>query len=284
MLRERRFTLLLLFLMVTAVVILAVTFASPLLAGQQPDAATIAEGGGTTIIQGGTGAPGFVPVLTKLGFHAEQTGAGVSGGFQCLALAPEAPTGSHSGLFTVNAKMFFALSNVIFDASIASWAVKRAHTSERPITAIHFLKAGKPIRAWGGSCQGTQLIMGENWEPYQPATIVTPPFPEYYSGHSIFSAAGAEILKSFTGSDDFGDSITFQPGSSVVEPGCTPKQDVTLSWATFSAAADQAGISRRYGGIHFPEGDLDARAAGRRVGAQAWQKAETFFNGTATPQ
>jgi hypothetical protein len=103
MLRERRFTLLLLFLMVTAVVILAVTFASPLLAGQQPDAATIAEGGGTTIIQGGTGAPGFVPVLTKLGFHAEQTGAGVSGGFQCLALAPEAPTGSHSGLFTVNA-------------------------------------------------------------------------------------------------------------------------------------------------------------------------------------
>jgi hypothetical protein len=63
-----------------------------------------------------------------------------------------------------DAKMFFALSNVIFDASIASWAVKRAHTSERPITAIHFLKAGKPIRAWGGSCQGTQLIMGENWE------------------------------------------------------------------------------------------------------------------------
>jgi hypothetical protein len=180
-------------------------------------------------------------------------------------------------------KMFFALSNAIFDASVASWAVKRAHTSVRPITAIHFLKTGKPIRSWGGPCQGTRLITGENWLPYQPKTIVTPPFPEYYSGHSIFSAAGAEILESFTGSDNFGDSVTFQPGSSVVEP-CTPKQAVTLSWATFSEAADQAGISRRYGGIHFPEGDLDARAAGRLVGAQAWQKALTFFNGTATPQ
>ena len=103
MLRERRFTLFLLFLIVTAGVTLPVTFAPRLLAGQPPDAAIIAEGGGTTIIQGGTGAPGFVPVLTKLGFHAEQTGAGVTGGFECLALAPEALTGSHSGQFTVNA-------------------------------------------------------------------------------------------------------------------------------------------------------------------------------------
>jgi hypothetical protein len=102
---ERKSTLLLLFLMVGAGVALAVTFAPRLhAAGPQPDAAIIAEGGGTTIIQGGTGAPGgFVPVLTKLGFHAEQTGAGVTGGFECLALAPEAPTGPHSGQFTVNA-------------------------------------------------------------------------------------------------------------------------------------------------------------------------------------
>ena len=72
-------------------------------AGQPTKAAIIAEGGGTTIIQGGTGAPGFVPVLTKLAFHAEQTSAGVTGDFECLALAPEAATGSHSGQFTVNA-------------------------------------------------------------------------------------------------------------------------------------------------------------------------------------
>jgi hypothetical protein len=56
---ERKSTLLLLFLMVGAGVALAVTFAPRLhAAGPQPDAAIIAEGGGTTIIQGGTGAPG----------------------------------------------------------------------------------------------------------------------------------------------------------------------------------------------------------------------------------
>ena len=64
----------------------------------------IARGGGTTIIQGGTGAAGgFTPVLTKLAFHAEREAGAVTGGFECLALAPEATSGTGSGQFTVNA-------------------------------------------------------------------------------------------------------------------------------------------------------------------------------------
>jgi hypothetical protein len=70
-------------------------------------------------------------------------------------------------------------------------------------------------------------------------------------------------------------------GSSKVEPGAVPAADVTLAWATFSDAADQAGISRRYGGIHFVQGDLQGRSGGRLVGAQVWAKALTYFNGTA---
>jgi hypothetical protein len=54
---------------------------------------------------------------------------------------------------------------------------------------------------------------------------------------------------------------------------------VTLSWDTFSAAADQAGISRRYGGIHFEEGDLRARVLGAEVGALAWTKAQYYITG-----
>ena len=81
----------------------AVGFAPRAFAGQQLNRTIVAEGGGTTIIQGGTGAPGFVPVLTKLGFHAERTAAGVTGDFECLALAPEATSGAGSGQFTVNA-------------------------------------------------------------------------------------------------------------------------------------------------------------------------------------
>jgi hypothetical protein len=113
--------------------------------------------------------------------------------------------------------------------------------------------------------------------PYQPTTFPTPPFPEFSSGHSCFSAAGAEILKRFTGSDDFGGSVTLSAGSSRVEPGAVPASALTLRWSTFSEAAAQAGISRRYGGIHFEQGDLDARAQGRSAAAMTWNKALDLF-------
>ena len=180
-----------------------------------------------------------------------------------------------------DAKMFFALSNGLLDASIVSWGAKREFDSVRPVTAVHFLKAGKMIRAWGGPFQGIVMMRGELWQPYQPATVVTPPFPEFISGHSIFSASGAEILRQFTGSDALNSSVTVRAGQSKVEPGLVPSADLTLTWATFSDAADEAGISRRYGGIHFAQGDLQARTRGRLVGAQALAKAQSYFDGTA---
>ena len=180
-------------------------------------------------------------------------------------------------------KMFFALANAVFDAGIVAWDCKRAYDYVRPVTAVHFLFAGKKVRAWAGPYRGTRVIDGADWEPFQPVTFITPPFPEFISGHSTFSAAGAEILKSFTGSDAFAASATVRAGSSKVEPGATPATDVTLSWATFSEAADEAAISRRYGGIHFVQGDLQGRSRGRLVGARVWTKALTYFDGTATP-
>jgi uncharacterized protein DUF6851/vanadium-dependent haloperoxidase-like protein len=177
-----------------------------------------------------------------------------------------------------DAKMFFALTNAIFDAGIACWDAKRHFDSVRPVTAIPFLFHDQQVQAWGGPGKGTITIDGTNWIPYQPNTFPTPPFPEYTSGHSTFSAAGAEILKRFTGSDDFGASVTFAPGSSVIEPGLTPQHAVTLYWATFTDAANQAGISRRYGGIHFELGDLVGRATGKLVAKQAWRRSLSYFH------
>jgi len=178
-------------------------------------------------------------------------------------------------------RMFFALSNALFDASIAVWDCKRAFDYVRPITAIRFLMAGREISAWAGPYKGTQIIFGEHWQAYQTGAQPTPAFPEFSSGHSAFSAAGAEVLKSFTGSDVFGRTVTIKAGASLVEPGAVPAADLTLSWPTFSAAADQAGMSRRYGGIHFKEGDLQSRAMGRLIGAQAWVRARQYFDGSA---
>ena len=75
--------------------------------------------------------------------------------------------------------------------------------------------------------------------------------------------------------------VTFAAGNSVIEPGVTPASPVELYWATFTDAANQAGISRRYGGIHFEMGDLVGRATGRLVGSQAWFKALRYFRGAA---
>lgn len=66
-------------------------------------ATVIARGGGTTIIQGGTGkSGGFTPVLTTLGFHAEKKAGTITGDFECLARAPENATGAGSAQFTKN--------------------------------------------------------------------------------------------------------------------------------------------------------------------------------------
>jgi hypothetical protein len=84
---------------------LAVLFSTRTVSGRDSDndSKQIARGAGTTIIHGGTGSPGFVPVITTVAFHAERSNGGVTGAFDCLAFAPEATTGPDSGQLTVNA-------------------------------------------------------------------------------------------------------------------------------------------------------------------------------------
>jgi hypothetical protein len=188
--------------------------------------------------------------------------------------------GDHDHGLERDVKLFFALTNAVSDAGCCAWDNKRAFDSVRPITAIRTLFRGRLVRAWARPYEGTKLIDGATWFPYQPTTFPTPPFPEYSSGHSNFSAAGAEILKRFTHSDRFGASVTLRAGSSIVEPGAVPASDLTLSWSTFSDASDQAGLSRRYGGIHFEQGDLDARSTGRSAARRVWDKANDYWEGS----
>ncbi|SJM94502.1 vanadium-dependent haloperoxidase [Crenothrix polyspora] len=169
-------------------------------------------------------------------------------------------------------KLFFSMTNAVFDAGIAVWDAKRYFDYVRPVTAIRYLFAGQRVASWQG------MVDGANWEPYQPANSVTPPFAEYISGHSAFSTAAAETLKLFTNSDLLNCYATVAAGSSKVEPGVVPAEDVFLYWGTFTDAANEAGISRRYGGIHFSDGDLESRKLGRLVAQQAWEKTQMLFN------
>lgn len=176
-----------------------------------------------------------------------------------------------------DAKMFFAVNAALLDASVWTWGVKRVYDYIRPVSSIHFLYASRNVHAWAGPNLGTQIIPGASWKPYQAARVVTPPFAEYVSGHSTFSASAATVLKYFTGSDVFGFGVTIPAGSSRVEPGTVPAANLQLSWATFTDASDEAGISRRYGGIHFIDGDLEGRRVGKLIGAAALKKAGKLF-------
>ena len=81
---------------------------------------------------------------------------------------------------------------------------------------------------------------------------------------------------------EFGAAVTFNPGDSRFEPGLVPGDTLTLSWDTFTQAADEGGLSRLYGGIHFEDGDVNGRQLGRDVGETVWAKIQAFADAQAT--
>jgi len=148
------------------------------------------------------------------------------------------------------------------------------------------------VRAWRGEPEepatqvsGAVWRLANAWFPYQRKTFVTPAFPGFISGHSTFSRSAAEVLTAITGSAYFpgglgefvarrGEYLTFEDGPSV---------DVHLQWASYFDAADQAGQSRLWGGIHLEPDDLVGRRTGHEVGLAALAEAARWFDGTAAP-
>lgn len=145
-----------------------------------------------------------------------------------LALAPKA-------------RLFALLNIALADAAIATWDAKYAYNFWRPVTAI-------PQADLDGNPATTA---DPEWSPL----LTTPSFPEYVSGHSAFSAAAATVLARFLGTDH----VDFTVASDSVP-------DVIRAYSSFEHAADEIGMSRIYGGIHFLSGDLDGLSLGRAVG------------------
>jgi hypothetical protein len=146
------------------------------------------------------------------------------------------------------------------------------------------------IRAWLGNPEdpetqvgGVGWILAVDWVPYQLPTFVTPAFQGFVSGHSTFSRAGAEVLTAFTGSEYFPGGVsgyTIEANSLKFEKG--PTTDIQLEWATYYDAADQAGLSRLYGGIHIAADDFNGRIIGSQCGKEAFALALHYYDGTAS--
>jgi len=147
------------------------------------------------------------------------------------------------------------------------------------------------IKAWGGipadpttETTGAVWMLAGDWVPYQLPTFVTPSFQGYASGHSTFSRAAAEVMTAFTGSEYFPGGVsgyTIKAGSLKNEKG--PTTDVRLEWATYYDAADQAGQSRLFGGIHIQADDFNGRIIGAQCGKEAWALAQRYYAGQVAP-
>jgi hypothetical protein len=202
-------------------------------------------------------------------------------------------------------KLYLALNGAVHDAAVAAWGLKGYYDSVRPISMIRYLgernllptvaglvqrRRGETyVRAWGGfpkdpatQASGVRWIRAVDWVPYQLPTFVTPAFAGYVSGHSTFSRAAAELLTAFTGSSYFPGGLYEVPvpqGALKIEHG--PSRDVTLQWATYFDAADAAGTSRLWMGIHVPPDDFMGRRVGSQCGREAWTLAQRYFDGSA---
>jgi hypothetical protein len=138
---------------------------------------------------------------------------------------------SGRGLSLIESARLFALLNVaLADASIVCWECKYGFDLWRPVTAIREV------------------------DPTWTSLLPSPPFPSYTSGHSSFSGAGAAALAAFFGTD----RVKFTSTSDAL-PG------VSRSFESFSAAADEAGMSRIYGGIHWNFDNTDGLKCGREI-------------------
>jgi membrane-associated phospholipid phosphatase len=145
-----------------------------------------------------------------------------------------------------NARLFALLNMTLSDAGVLCWVLKFTYGFWRPVTAIHRAEEdGNP-----------ETEPDPAWEPL----IETPPFPSYTSGHSTFSGSAASLLANYFGTD----GIPFATTSDGL-PG------VTRSFKGFWAAADEAGMSRIYGGIHWQFDNIDGLLTGKALGTYVFR-------------
>lgn len=157
----------------------------------------------------------------------------------------------HNQTLLENARMMALLNYALADAGIASWDAKYAYNLWRPIDAVRQADTD-------GNSATTQ---NGNWTPL----LNTPSFPSYTSGHSTFSSAAAAVLTELFGNVSF--TTMADVGSTGAWP---PSPDVSSlqvrSFSNFQQAAQEAGVSRIYGGIHYSFDNAAGQAAGNSVG------------------
>jgi PAP2 superfamily len=167
----------------------------------------------------------------------------------------------HGTTLAQNARLFALLDLTLADSVIAFYDAKYTYHAWRPVTAIHAEGAGAAAALAADAASGTDpaessagafrpLAAEVNWTPLANAALD----PSYPGAHAVVSAAGADVLASFFHNDHDSFAVT-----SEVLPG------VARSFTSFSAAAEEASVSRIYAGQHFRFDQVAGQHLGRRI-------------------
>ncbi|MBX2848267.1 MAG: vanadium-dependent haloperoxidase [Acidiferrobacterales bacterium] len=153
------------------------------------------------------------------------------------------------------AKFIASVSLAQADAAIIAWHNKYKFDIIRPETAIRFTDSRFNLSALSS-------YQDSNWQSYIPS----PPFPAYISGHSIFGAASCEILALIIGTDQISLSST-----SPDQVNWRQLEGVTRSWRSLRAIAEENGVSREYGGVHWEIDNTEGLRLGYQLAKNVYQ-------------
>jgi len=188
-------------------------------------------------------------------------------------------------------KLYTLIATGLYQAGISAWRLKRDKLQARPVQMIRELYYQQQIKGWN-----PVPISGEFWMPYQTSDFVTPPFPDFVSGHSTFSATSARLLFNFfqndvitmkktvncsivqylspmlTSSQNVNVTLNdmfIYPHRGIIEPS-VPRSGLSLEWNRWSDMAKESGESRIYGGIHVESSNQAGLLLGRKLGDYLW--------------
>jgi len=187
-------------------------------------------------------------------------------------------------------KSYVTVCTALYQASICAWRLKRDHLQARPVQKIRQYEYEKPlVQSWNTKTEG------QYWLPYQELNFVTPPFPDFVSGHSTFSSASSKILCYLFETDTINlkhpvinnnivkylspvltmtknfsmNNIFILPNTSTIETDDL-QTSISLNFNTWNDIARSAGKSRLYGGIHIESSNQAGQLLGSNIADKIW--------------
>jgi hypothetical protein len=190
-------------------------------------------------------------------------------------------------------KNYTILGAGLYQSSISCWRLKRDHLQARPVQKLRQMQYGQAIsEPWNSK------TLGQYWLPYQELNFVTPPFPDFPSGHSTFGASTAKIFSylfksnfidlkmpvcndvvvsllspslTSSGTENFAmNNFFLLPNTSTVESN-VPSCALSLKYPDWNSMSEACGISRVYGGIHVQSSNFAGQYLGNMIGDKIWE-------------